>query len=152
SPHSWGFRGVPQVHETHWLTADRFRPNHPWLLTQSPLTALQDLPTWGSIAQIHAAATVSEAYLLQPFILEAQSEEELRFVNSGTIDRYCIRWGEKPLRYLGKTFDRPVVRLPIDPRLQKRLLQAQQPKLIVAGMTRRVEAAIDLEGKLWPGK
>ncbi|MBD2091435.1 N-6 DNA methylase [Microcoleus sp. FACHB-1515] len=142
------------VEETHWLSSDRFLANRPWLLSanRSPLTQLQTLPTWKSIAQIHAAATVSEAYLLQPFITEAQAEAELRLINSGTIDRYRIRWGEKPLRYLGKTFDRPVIRLPIDPCLHKRRIQACQPKLIVAGMTRQLEAAIDLEGNLWPGK
>jgi hypothetical protein len=114
---------------------------------------LQQLPTLASVAQVAGAATVAEAYALQPFIVEAKDcPNALRLVNSGTIDRYRLLWGEKSLRYLGATFDRPVVRLPVDPLLHKRLQQARQPKLIVAGMTRQIECAADLEGAIWPGK
>ena len=147
-----------QVQETRWLSYSHFLSDRlPWLLTTSAqpqdLLRLQQLPTLASIAQVSGAATVAEAYALQPFIVEAEDcPNAPRFVNSGTIDRYSLLWGEKLLRYLGATFDRPVVRLPVDPLLHKRLQQVRQPKLIVAGMTRQIECAADLEGVIWPGK
>jgi N-6 DNA Methylase/TaqI-like C-terminal specificity domain len=116
------------------------------------LTRLRDsFPKLETIAQVNGAATVAEAYAMQALIQERHSADLLRVVNSGTIDRYCFLWGKKPMRYLGQSYLQPVVienhRLP-----PKRLQQAQQPKIIVSGMTQRLECAIDLEGSFLAGK
>jgi SAM-dependent methyltransferase len=63
------------------------------------------------------------------------------FITSGNIDRYTITLGN--VRYLGRTYDRPV--LPLDsPALtdrQRRLFASQ--KIVVAGLSQRLEAAWD---------
>lgn len=126
------------------------------------LDRLRDhFPKLEAIAQVHGAATVAEAYAMQEWIQEWKEEGQalekrhrdkpLRMVNSGTIDRYCFLWGKKPMRYLGKTYLHPVIiksdRLPT-----KRLQQAKQSKIVVSGMTQRLECALDWEGSFLPGK
>ena len=103
----------------------------------------------GTIAEVWGAATVREAYALAPLVEEG--EAGLRLVNSGTIDRHEHRWGRTPLRYLGASYLRPVVREPerLPPR---RLAQARTPKVIVASMTLRLEAVLDARGELLAGK
>jgi hypothetical protein len=66
------------------------------------------------------------------------------FITSGNIDRYAIRPGH--VRYLNRMYVRPC--LPLDsPELTsaKRKL-FQSPKIVVAGMSRRLEAAWDARG------
>ncbi|HHH26962.1 MAG TPA: hypothetical protein ENK57_01245, partial [Polyangiaceae bacterium] len=112
-------------------------------------------PTLGQIATVSGAATVNEAYELLPLIDEvpAPGPEDLPVVNSGTLDPHRSLWGQKPMRYLKHRFDHPVVRaqrqLSLPPR---RLAQARQPKLIVASMTRRLEACVDPSGTLLAAK
>lgn len=103
----------------------------------------------GELAQVWGAATVGEAYAIAELIVEG--EAGLRVVNSGTIDRCAELWGKTPLRYLGRSFLRPVIAAPerLPPR---RLAQARTPKLIVAGMTRSIEATIDARGEVLAGK
>ncbi|MBW4514328.1 MAG: N-6 DNA methylase [Timaviella obliquedivisa GSE-PSE-MK23-08B] len=122
------------------------------------LDRLRDhFPKLEAIAQVNGAATVAEAYAMQELIeegqpqAEGQSNHHLRMVNSGTIDPYCFLWGKKPMRYLGQSYLYPVIvkcdRLP-----PKRLQQAKQPKIIVSGMTQRLECAIDQDGSFLAGK
>jgi adenine-specific DNA-methyltransferase len=66
------------------------------------------------------------------------------FITSGNIDRYAIRLGN--VRYLNRTYIQP--RLPLEsPELTpaKRRLFAS-PKIVIAGMSRRLEAAWDDRG------
>ncbi len=134
-------------------------PTQPWLLgihcQTGLMQRLEQYPKLGELTQVTGAATVAEAYIIQNLIQNQPSSEasDLRVVNSGTIDRYCLLWGRKPLRYLGQTYRYPVItssrlgQLPA-----KRLEQAQQPKIIVAGMTQRLECALDLVGWVLAGK
>jgi len=134
-----------------------------WQFTSSPrqsslLARLQrDFPTLGDIAQVRGAATVSEAYQLQRLILNnpvpAVASGDLQLVNSGTIDRYRFLWGEKPLRYLGQVYLHPTVMATQSANLPaKRYQQSRQPKIIVAGLTQRLECAFDPVGAILAGK
>lgn len=107
------------------------------------------------VADVHGAATVSEAYELAPLIqeIDIESETHLYMVNSGTIDRYKNLWGKKPMRYLGNSYTHPTIpekdqrTLPAN-----RLRQAKSRKIIVAGMTKTLECIADLNGTALPGK
>ena len=69
------------------------------------------------------------------------SAKALEFITSGNIDRYAIRLGD--VRFLGRTYERP--ELPLDsPALteRKRTLFAG-PKIVIAGLSQRLEAAWD---------
>lgn len=138
-------------------------PQSPWLLSRRSgksdlwkvLEQCDRLPRLGMVAQVLGAATVGEAYSLQPLIQEnnTPSHADWRLVNSGTLDRYRMLWGEKRLRYLGKTYLHPTVpqlcqeNLPV-----RRRQQAMHPKLIVAGMSRQLECVADLTGAILAGK
>jgi hypothetical protein len=139
-----------------------FDAGRPWLIYggedgASPLERLRDeLPALEDIAEVTGAATVAEAYEISPLLADAGPKlatGDLKMVNSGTIDPYLLFWGRKPMRYLKQSYQRPIVpagRLGELP--AKRLLQARSPKLIVAGMTKELECAADLEGKYLAGK
>lgn len=124
-------------------------------------------PPLESVAQVSGAATVAEAYRLKSLIFSLKDESKqsrephqasefaslLRVVNSGTLDRYCIRWANKPLRYLGDRISQPVVSsLALQQHLPQRYRQARATKLIVASMTRQLECVADLQGELLAGK
>jgi hypothetical protein len=131
----------------------------PWLVgIQSHTDLMQRLERWpklGESAKITGAATVAEAYRLPACIRDQldANPTDLRFVNSGTIDRYRLLWGQKPLRYLGQSYLCPVVAAPeLEKLLPKRLHQSRQPKLIVAGMGLRLESILDADGTVLAGK
>jgi hypothetical protein len=137
------------------------KPAAPWLLSNNShqsrlLHRLRDtFPTLGTIAQVSGAATVAEAYQLQPLIVDRAEAEpgDLQLVNSGTIDRYRLLWGIKPLRYLGTSYQFP--RLPshhLSQLSQRRQDQAKRAKIIVAGMTQTLECALDSNGSFIAGK
>jgi len=145
---------IEQIGETHWMQIKH--PTQPWLVTGSELIQqLDQLTKLDSITAVVGAATVAEAYALTHWIQTCPTPEpsDLRLVNSGTIDRYRNLWGQKRLRYLGQTYQHPIVAaerlLHLSP---KRLDQARQPKIIVAGMSQRLECILDQTGGILAGK
>lgn len=134
-------------------------PGQPWLLHSQNLRSqlmqrLQDYPRLEQVAQVRGAATVTEAYQWRSLIDEGQPEfTDWKFVNSGTIDRYCTLWGKKYLRYLGARYLYPVISaVALQQLSETRQRQARQPKLIVSGMSQRLKCAVDLSGNLLAGK
>ncbi|NJR58838.1 MAG: hypothetical protein HC769_08235 [Cyanobacteria bacterium CRU_2_1] len=152
-------RDLDQVNQSRWLNG--WSLNSSWLITTSSdqlcllLRLHQNFPMLETIAHVTGAATVAEAYEIQLIIQEKSTVEsgDLRLVNSGTLDRYTLLWGNKRLRYLGRSYWHPVIcesecdRLP-----PKRYQQARQPKIIIAGMTQRLECALDETGTMLAGK
>ncbi|MBW4658464.1 MAG: N-6 DNA methylase [Drouetiella hepatica Uher 2000/2452] len=131
----------------------------PWQIggmgQQDWIDRLQILPSLGAIAQVTGAATVAEAYALQPWIQDSAAivSGDLRLVNSGTIDRYCFLWGKKPLRYLGQIYRHPILAASQISHLSaQRKQQAQQPKIIVAGLSQVLESGLDEVGSVLAGK
>ncbi|MGJ3252635.1 MAG: Eco57I restriction-modification methylase domain-containing protein [Elainellaceae cyanobacterium] len=136
-------------------------PNRPWLLNASARQVdvihrlREKFPLLRQVAQVWGAATVSEAYAFQALIRDSASLQsgDLMLINSGTVDRYCLLWGKKRMRYLGATYQHPIIPHTFAESLpKKRYQQATHPKLIVAGMTRRLECAVDLSGCVLAGK
>ncbi|HZN35205.1 MAG TPA: N-6 DNA methylase, partial [Pirellulaceae bacterium] len=74
----------------------------------------------------------------------AERDDYCDFITSGNIDRYAVRLGG--VRYLGRTYERP--RLPLDaPEItpaKRHLFESR--KIVIAGMSRRIEAAWDERG------
>jgi hypothetical protein len=108
-------------------------------------------------AVVTGAATVAEAYEMIPLLSEeAELDVDspgLKLINSGTIDRYRIFWGQRNTRYLKKSFARPVVsrtRLGLLPAMRRE--QGESPKIVVAGMTKVLECVADLNGEYLAGK
>ncbi|MCY4146613.1 MAG: N-6 DNA methylase [Chloroflexi bacterium] len=112
-------------------------------------------PRLGEIADVLGAATVSEAYHIKPLIHEAEDypDYRLRMANSGTIDRFSFLWGQKKFRYIKRQMDRPVIPVQNERALpMRRLQQARTQKVIIAGMTKRLECALDYDGNILAGK
>ncbi len=112
-------------------------------------------PQLVEVADVLGAATVAEAYDIKVLIHEAEDfpDHRLKMANSGTIDRFSFLWGNKTFRYIRRKMDRPVI-----PRQNERALprrrreQARTPKIVIAGMTKRLECALDYEGHYLAGK
>ena len=150
--------------ESKCLEYDKYfkEPRYPWNIFSDNF--IQDklfermktrFPSLGAVAKVLGAATVSEAYEIKPLIQELRKESKtyLKIINSGTIDRYRILWGEKAIRYLGFSTLRPVVSdSDIDKLPYKRKEQSKTPKIIVAGMTKSLECVLDPEGLYLAGK
>jgi SAM-dependent methyltransferase len=105
----------------------------------------------GTLARLHSgttgfqAAAVADALGSEPPGAPAtDSREYFRFIVSGNIDRYLVRWGQA--RFMRRRFERPVL-----PSCSNKLTDAkrqlyQGSKIVIAGMTRRIEAAWDPGG------
>jgi hypothetical protein len=154
--------GDPQVDEVQHLP---YRgccavASRPWRFVRGAgaaglLDKLQQLPRLAERVQVFGGATVAEAYRIRDLIRDADGPDGdlLRLVNSGTIDRYRSWWGVKRCRYLGRSFLRPVIPAEREADLpEKRRQQGRTPKIIVAGMTRRLECIVDPHGILLAGK
>ena len=100
------------------------------------------------------AATVADAYEIKNFVVEYNTTNDgFKLINSGTIDPYRPLWGIKTCRYIKGSYEKPFI--PAD-RLKTysstRYSQALSPKIIVASMSTRYEACLDLTGEYVAGK
>lgn len=96
---------------------------------------------------ITAAATVNEAYLIKEVLEDSNNYDDniyCKFVNSGTIDKYKILWGIKPMQYIKGRYANPIIKKDHIDKINKvRLQQANSPKIIIASMTKEIEAFYD---------
>jgi type I restriction-modification system DNA methylase subunit len=128
----------------------------PWSLGARPTDGGQSgMVPLGSVADVRDSATVAEAYLLKDLLEDCEDPgpDDLKLVNSGTIDPYQSLWGMKRTRYVGLALMHPVLpsrrinRFP-----SQRINLAEKPKLLVANMTQRLEAFYDDVGDVIGGK
>ena len=112
-------------------------------------------PKLGTIdnVSVNGAATVNEAYRIKELLVDAQVlANSFKMVNTGTIDPYESYWGKVPMQYIKGQY--------LFPRISKNSLvsifptraeQAQSNKIIVAGMSKSIEAIFD-NGSCLAGK
>lgn len=117
--------------------------------------SLSNFTTLGDLATICDAATVSEAYMLRDLLRDNAQPGSRDFcvVNSGTIDPYIHHWGRRPMRYIKSSLMYPtLLREQQSAYSQRRIEQARTPKILIANMTRRIEAIFDEKGELLAAK
>jgi len=119
-------------------------------------TITKDSSRLGDIASVLGSATVSEAYTLKDFLIEghgkSQEDRFVKFINTGTIDRFRSLWGISRTRYIKSNFEQPIIDLStLKKILPKRFDQAVTAKIIVGGMNKRLECYLDL-GSYLAGK
>jgi hypothetical protein len=119
-------------------------------------TITKDSSKLGEIATVVGSATVSEAYVVKEFISESHNKpingNSLKFINTGTIDRYRSLWGISKTRYINSAFERPILDVgKLQKILPKRFEQATTSKIIVGGMNKRLECYLD-NGSYLAGK
>jgi hypothetical protein len=115
---------------------------------------LESLPF---ISEVASAGPTNEAYIFKEFIREFNPKTDKdgtykRFINTGTVDPFTSLWGIKKCRYLKDDYMNPVVsENDIISVNKKRLEVAERPKIIVGGMSKRIEAFLDIDGSYMPG-
>lgn len=107
---------------------------------------------------IIGAATVAEAYEFKNYLRDNQQGLSKaprgfkRFINTGTTDPYFDTWATSPTQYIKGKYLQPIA---ADSDIEKvnpnRLSQANAEKLIIAGMSKRIECVYD-NGDVLPGK
>ena len=102
----------------------------------------------GDHFEITASMTTGEAYAIRDVLHDAATGPGWRLITSRLIDPDHCRWGEVECRYLGHSRQYPRLSqsdaLPAS--LQRRLLAARRPKLMLSGLCRRFEAYLDANG------
>ncbi|MCU0871625.1 MAG: N-6 DNA methylase [Pirellulaceae bacterium] len=143
------------------LAADRGE----WCVRQSALSAADGWHLHGTLdvesrvstrplrtlARLHSGTTGFQAAALASELageptggVSTRRDEYFRFVVSGNVDRYRICWGRA--RFMKRTLIQPVLarESPVLSDGKRRLFCG--PKIVIAGMTRRIEAAWDPGG------
>ena len=122
------------------------------------LSIIQKYLSYTTIAQnerlnVLGAATVNEAYAIKEFIMDAQAKKDsLKIINTGTIDKYVSLWGINPMQYIKGRYLYPRISSSDLIRINgTRLSQACSKKIIVAGMSKEIEATYD-NGETLAGK
>lgn len=134
-------------------------PDDAWHLLLSPRLA-EYAEIWrhcvplGTLAEIRGAATVAEAYAMADAIVDGGGDlARYPMVNTGTLRRFSHAWGLSPLRYLGRSYLRPMIaRSELQARWPRRAAQAGAPKVIVAGIAKELRAYFDARGELLAAK
>ena len=109
---------------------------------------LKDLPV-----EVLGAATVADAYEIKKIVQDSNSQNGFKLINSGTVDPYLPYWGIRPCRYIKGSYIYPKVPAKdLKNYSEVRFNQASSPKIIVASMTTRYEACLDICGEFIAGK
>jgi hypothetical protein len=130
----------------------------PWASLLSPDLALlrraqrQWVPctTLGQACTLHGGAATGAAYELKPHIQDDAQGQGPRLITTGLIDPHRSLWGQRPCRYLGQDHQHPRWPTPQEaPRRVRSAMERQRgPKVLVAGLSRTLEAVADPDGDL----
>lgn len=106
--------------------------------------------------QAESACATSDAYLLKEILIDDQNfnkDTMLKFVNTGTIDKYISKYGNKPATYIKGKYLYPVVLKEKFDNLFKNSYKSKtySPKIIIKGLT-LLDGCIDFNGDIIPGK
>jgi adenine-specific DNA-methyltransferase len=116
---------------------------------------LESLPF---VSEVASAGPTNEAYIFKEYVREFNPRTDKegtykRFINTGTVDPFMSLWGIKKCRYLKDDYMNPVVAEDDIIKVNKKRLEiAERPKIIVGGMSKRIEAFLDIDGSYMPGK
>jgi len=98
-------------------------------------------------ARLHSGTTGFAAKQMADALLEkrvARGENFFEFVVSGNIDRYSVSLGR--VRFMNRQFTRPLLRANARHLTENKRRLYREQKIIIAGMTKRLEAALDSGG------
>ncbi|MFT4976896.1 MAG: hypothetical protein ACI8S6_002801 [Myxococcota bacterium] len=98
----------------------------------------------GDSLDIVAGCATGVAYTLRPLVTDDVNGPGPRLVTTGAIDRFTLKWGEAPIRYLKADYAHPRWPIGEQPAGVARARQRQaQPKILVGGLTAVIEAWLD---------
>jgi hypothetical protein len=103
----------------------------------------------GSLFTVAASMTAGDAYEIRSHVRDDEHAPGLRLVTTGLIEPRDCLWGRVPCRYLKSDYRFP--RVPVAEEfadtLKRRLKRSARPKIIVAGLSSRIECFIDRSGE-----
>ncbi len=104
----------------------------------------------GDYLQFSDGASTEEAYHIAEWMRdEDMGQDGLKLVNTGTIDPFKMRWGDREMVYLKRHWLHPMVPKSIlSANLPRRYTQAMSPKILIAGLSRHIEAVAVPSGVL----
>lgn len=148
---------------SHMEVLDKLPEGYWWALFSSFFEVIEKVlllsKNLEDVATVQAAASTSEAYEIADYVEESDdlspvtTPEQLRLINTGTIDRYESLWGIEQIKYLKSSYFKPVVLATALGNISlNRVIQAKASKIILAGMTLKLEAYHDSEGIYLAGK
>jgi hypothetical protein len=141
--------------ESNWGSFFTSKANRIFTERFNDFKKLKDFP---EISEICPASMPYEAYEYVPFLKESSDingniKKFRKLINTGTIDPLQTLWGERQTRYLKSNYLEPVI---LDKDVEaispRRLDQAKSLKIVIAGMSKRIEAFLDLNGEYMAGK
>lgn len=102
------------------------------------------------------ACATADAYNLKPLIYDSPNPTktiEYKLVNTGTIDKFCSKWGDKEIKYLGLKMLYPVVDINrFSSSFGKSYVRkTRSAKVILKGLN-LLDAFVDEKGEYIPGK
>jgi len=135
-------------HDSHPVRQDQLSPAAVHLAAPLDIEARRSTEPLGQIATLSCGTAGYTAARIARRLVDARESHANKntadFITSGNIDRYAIRLGN--VRYLKHDYTRP--HLPLDiselTAMKRRLFAGQ--KIVIAGMSRRLEAAWDGRG------
>ena len=106
------------------------------------------------LAKINGSATVSEAYEIKKKLRNLSVDKDyFKFVNTGTIDRYVTLWKNYKTQYIKGSYLKPIIlKKDLEKLFPKRAIESSNAKIIIAGMTKILECAVDENGEYLAGK
>lgn len=97
----------------------------------------------GDFFDVQNSATVNEAYLIKELLVDDSNENNIRLINTGTIDRYACLWGVSKTQYIKDSYKYPSInKIKLEKCLPNRLNSIYQNKIAVAGMVKYLEATL----------
>ncbi len=92
---------------------------------------------------------VQDFYALKPCVRDMAGGEFPRLITTGLIEPGSTLWGTRPCRYGGRDYLHPRLDTTAMPEALRQKVDLQRgPKILVAGLARRVEAVLDAHGDL----
>ena len=115
---------------------------------------ISEFPPLETLADVNGAATVNEAYLVKEFLRDEEeyNENNIKFINTGGIDKYKSYHGIEPIRYIKGKYSNPVVKsTDLKNMSERRYRESKSPKIIIGGMNKTLECLFD-NGEYLAGK
>jgi adenine-specific DNA-methyltransferase len=125
--------------------------------SQSELSIVEKMKKYkplSAYATVNGAATVNEAYLVKEFLADGGQDitGKRKFINTGGLDPYTSFWGRQEMRYLKGKYYYPVASdQDVKSMSVKRYKESRAEKVIIGGMTKRLECYYD-SGEYLAGK
>lgn len=115
-----------------------------------PATAAQASGvTLDQFFEVRSNFFVQDFYALKPFVSDRAEGEGPRLITTGLIEPGETLWGSALCRYGGRDYLHPRLDTPAMPEVLRRKVESQRgPKILIAGLARRVEAVLDVRGDL----